>query len=45
MARPTLKDNARRAMFAWLTAKSVEKSAPASTHDLPAEARSTITPA
>ena len=40
MARPTPKDNARRALFGWLTDKPVEKWAPASTDDLPAAARS-----
>jgi 60 kDa SS-A/Ro ribonucleoprotein len=40
MARPTPKDNARRALFGWLTDKPVEKWAPASTDDLPADARS-----
>lgn len=40
MARPTPKDNARRALFGWLTDKPVEKWAPASPDDLPSEARS-----
>jgi 60 kDa SS-A/Ro ribonucleoprotein len=39
LARPTPKDNARRALFGWLTGKPVEKWAPASADDLPAEAR------
>src|SRR5205807_9152968 len=39
LARPTPKDNARRALFGWLTDKPVEKWAPASAEDLPAEAR------
>jgi 60 kDa SS-A/Ro ribonucleoprotein len=39
MARPTPRDNARRALFGWLTNKPVEKWAPASTDELPAEAR------
>ncbi len=39
LARPTPKDNARRALFGWLTDKPVEKWAPASADDLPAEAR------
>jgi 60 kDa SS-A/Ro ribonucleoprotein len=39
MARPTPKDNARRALFGWLTNKPVEKWAPASMDDLPAEVR------
>jgi 60 kDa SS-A/Ro ribonucleoprotein len=40
MARPTPKDNARRALFGWLTDKPLEKWAPASPVDLPAEALS-----
>ncbi len=40
MARPTPKDNARRALFGWLTDKEVEKWAPASGADLPVEAQS-----
>jgi 60 kDa SS-A/Ro ribonucleoprotein len=39
MARPTPKDNARRALFGWLTGKDVQKWAPASAGDLPAEVR------
>src|SRR5262249_39122410 len=39
MARPTPKDNARRALFGWLTNKEPAKWAPASVDDLPAEAR------
>jgi 60 kDa SS-A/Ro ribonucleoprotein len=35
MARPTPKDNARRALFGWLTDKEVEKWAPATEADLP----------
>jgi len=42
MARPTPKDNARRAMFGWLTDKEVEKWAPATAADLPAEVQSLI---
>ena len=42
MARPTPKDNARRALFGWLTDKEVEKWAPASEADLPAQVRSLI---
>ncbi len=42
MARPTPKDNARRAMFGWLTDKSVDKWAPATEADLPAEVQSLI---
>jgi 60 kDa SS-A/Ro ribonucleoprotein len=37
MARPTPKDNARRALFGWLTDKEVEKWAPATADDLPGE--------
>ncbi|MEY4567229.1 MAG: hypothetical protein RLY14_2199 [Planctomycetota bacterium] len=36
MARPTPKDNVRRAMFGWLTDKEKEKWAPATEADLPA---------
>ncbi|QGJ69908.1 60-kDa SS-A/Ro ribonucleoprotein-like [Planctomycetales bacterium 10988] len=35
MARPTPKDNVRRAVFGWLTDKDVEKWTPASMADLP----------
>jgi 60 kDa SS-A/Ro ribonucleoprotein len=42
MARPTPKDNARRAMFGWLTDKSVDKWAPATEADLPVEVQSLI---
>lgn len=42
MARPTPKDNARRALFGWLTDKEIEKWAPASESDLPAEVRGLI---
>ena len=35
MARPTPKDNARRALFGWLTDKKIEKWAPATQDDLP----------
>jgi 60 kDa SS-A/Ro ribonucleoprotein len=42
MARPTPKDNARRAMFGWLTVKSIDKWAPATEADLPAEVQSLI---
>ncbi len=42
MARPTPKDNARRAMFGWLTDKTVEKWAPATEADLPVEVQSLI---
>lgn len=40
MARPTPKDNARRALFGWLTDKPVEKWAPAGVADLPAAVQS-----
>jgi 60 kDa SS-A/Ro ribonucleoprotein len=39
MARPTPKDNARRAMFGWLTDKPLEKWAPATVADLPEQVR------
>jgi 60 kDa SS-A/Ro ribonucleoprotein len=42
MARPTPKDNARRAMFGWLTDKAVEKWAPATEAELPVEVQSLI---
>ncbi len=42
MARPTPKDNERRALFGWLTGKDIEKWAPASEADLPAEVQSLI---
>ena len=37
LARPTPPDNARRALFGWLTDKPVEKWAPATEADLPEE--------
>ena len=37
LARPTPKDNARRALFGWLTDKPIEKWAPAVETDLPEE--------
>jgi 60 kDa SS-A/Ro ribonucleoprotein len=37
LARPTPKNNARRALFGWLTDKPVAKWAPASADDLPSE--------
>ena len=40
MARPTPKDDARRALFGWLTDKEVDKWAPATETDLPAEVQS-----
>jgi 60 kDa SS-A/Ro ribonucleoprotein len=39
MARPTPSDNARRAMFGWLTDKEVEKWAPAGEIDLPEQVK------
>jgi len=42
MARPTPKDNARRAVFGWLTDKPIEKWAPATEADLPVEVQSLI---
>lgn len=42
MARPTPQDNARRAMFGWLTDKGIDKWAPATEADLPAEVQSLI---
>ncbi len=39
LARPTPKDNERRALFGWLTDKEVSKWAPASEADLPVEVR------
>ena len=40
MARPTPKDNERRAFFGWLTDKEIEKWTPATEADLPAEVQS-----
>jgi len=37
MARPTPRDNQRRALFGWLTDKEVEKWAPAGESELPAQ--------
>jgi len=42
LARPTPKDNARRALFGWLTGKEVEKWAPASVADLPEAVRALV---
>jgi 60 kDa SS-A/Ro ribonucleoprotein len=42
MARPTPKDNARRALFGWLTDKETDKWAPAAEADLPAEVQALI---
>jgi 60 kDa SS-A/Ro ribonucleoprotein len=40
LARPTPKDNARRALFGWLTGKETEKWAPATEADLPEQVQS-----
>lgn len=40
LARPTPKDNARRALFGWLTGKETEKWAPATVADLPEQVQS-----
>jgi 60 kDa SS-A/Ro ribonucleoprotein len=42
MARPTPKDDARRALFGWLTDKPVDKWAPATETDLPATVQALI---
>ena len=42
MARPTPKDNTRRATFGWLTDKSIDKWAPSTEADLPVEVQSLI---
>jgi len=42
LARPTPKDNARRALFGWLTGKEVEKWAPAAEADLPEQVQGLI---
>lgn len=42
MARPTPTDNARRALFGWLTSKEVEHWAPAVEADLPEQAQRLI---
>jgi 60 kDa SS-A/Ro ribonucleoprotein len=42
LARPTPVDDARRALFGWLTDKPVEKWAPATAADLPAEVRDLV---
>jgi 60 kDa SS-A/Ro ribonucleoprotein len=42
MARPTPVNNERRALFGWLTDKEVEKWAPATQADLPAQVQSLI---
>jgi 60 kDa SS-A/Ro ribonucleoprotein len=42
LARPTPKDNARRALFGWLTDKEVQKWAPATEADLPEQVQGLI---
>jgi 60 kDa SS-A/Ro ribonucleoprotein len=42
LARPTPKDNARRALFGWLTGKEIEKWAPATEADLPEQVQGLI---
>ncbi len=42
MARPTPKDNQRRALFGWLTDKEIAKWAPPTAADLPIEVQSLI---
>jgi 60 kDa SS-A/Ro ribonucleoprotein len=42
MARPTPKDDARRALFGWLTDKPVEKWAPATADHLPSTVQSLV---
>ncbi|EMI44531.1 TROVE domain-containing protein [Rhodopirellula sp. SWK7] len=42
MARPTPKDDARRALFGWLTDKPVEKWAPATADNLPSTVQSLV---
>jgi len=42
MARPTPKDNARRALFGWLTDKEQSKWAPATVADLPEQVQGLI---
>ena len=42
LARPTPKDNERRALFGWLTNKETDKWAPATEADLPAQVQSLI---
>ena len=42
MARPTPKDDARRALFGWLTNKPVEKWAPATADHLPSAVQSLV---
>jgi 60 kDa SS-A/Ro ribonucleoprotein len=42
MARPTPRDNERRALFGWLTDKEIDKWAPATEADLPAQVQALI---
>ena len=42
LARPTPKDNARRALFGWLTGKETAKWAPATEADLPEQVQSLV---
>lgn len=42
MARPKPKDDARRALFGWLTDKPVDKWVPATANDLPSAVRSLV---
>src|SRR5262249_28071938 len=42
MARPKPRDNARRALYGWLTDKAIEKWAPATEADLPALVQSLL---
>ena len=42
LARPTPQDNARRALFGWLTSKEISRWAPATEADLPAQAQALI---
>jgi 60 kDa SS-A/Ro ribonucleoprotein len=42
LARPTPKDNTRRAMFGWLTDKPIDKWAPAMENDLPEQVQKLI---
>ena len=42
MARPTPKDNERRALFGWLTGRDVEHWAPATADDLPSQVQTLL---
>jgi len=42
LARPTPRDNARRALYGWLAAQPVERWAPATADDLPKEIRALV---